>query len=234
MNKVIVKERPILFSGAMVRALLAGTKNQTRRKLKHEHFAKHLGSSPLDVAAYVAQHDMKPFCPYGKPGDRLWVREAWFPMRYDWKELGSAAPILYSDGEIANRAKWGEAYNGTRPPMGWAWKSPIHMPRAASRILLEITDVRCERLQDISEDDAVVEGVEVVDTLNGQPLHYYDYVSNTPAWSSLRLGPAVQMTAKGSYETLWESINGPGSWAANPWVWVVGFKVLDGKEATRA
>ena len=150
------KERPIIFSGPMIRAILEGRKTQTRRIVKPNCLSK--------------------LSPYGRTGDRLWVRETW------GHNPEGPGYVYRSDGDFDMK------FHGDR------WRPSIHMPRWASRITLEVTGVRVERLQDINEEDALAEGVE----------H--------------------------AFRSLWESINGPGSWDANPWVWVVEFRrVSDGK-----
>lgn len=161
-----VRERPILFSAPMIRAILDGRKTQTRRAVKDDE-GPQLGKS---------------YCRYGRPGDRLWVRETFCSDVV-------RAPHL---PQIAYRADYDEI-----PAL--RWKPSIHMPRWASRISLEITDVRVERLQHISEEDAVAEGV------GGNP-------TITPCFAAER------------FRTLWESINGIGSWDANLLVWVVSFR----------
>jgi hypothetical protein len=179
-----MKERPILFSAPMVRALLDGSKTQTRRVAKLTDAAHvkeprgHRRWHPGDPAASLA-------CPYGQPGDRLWVRETWI----------DASSALHSC--VIYRA------DGNDQACGQPWKPSIFMPRWASRITLEITAVRCERLQDISEADAMADGAPWT------PCTY-----EHPDWTPYRLG----------YCKLWESINGPDSWSANPWVWVIEFK----------
>jgi hypothetical protein len=176
-----VKERPMLFNGDMVRAILDGRKTQTRRIAKPRH-CNH-GSEGQR-------------CPYGQPGDRLWVRETWSmdagavseDAESDWhicyKADLSVTQALCTDAECLR------LYDSQRS----AWRPSIHMPRWASRITLEITDVRVERLQVISLDDAKAEGVETTD----------------------------------QYAELWCKINGAESWNANPWVWVVAFKRVEG------
>ena len=138
-------------------------------------------------------------CPYGEVGDRLWVREA-------WNRIGD---------EYVYRATDEDVYPETR------WKPSIHMPRVACRILLEITDVRAERLQDISEEDAVAEGVlQVVSNRpSGETVKYN-------LWNDYRVGKVWCDTAKDSFATLWEFINGPKSWDQNPYVWVIAFEVI--------
>ncbi|KIA78994.1 hypothetical protein QR66_18395 [Chromobacterium piscinae] len=188
-----MKERPILFAGEMVRAALAGTKTQTRRIVKGEpDFIRWNPIAINGVAGWENEHGRPLRCPHGRPGDRLWVREAFQIVRRgdDWD-----IPIYRAD-DIAGHINSG-------------WKPSIHMPRWASRILLEITDVRVERLQDISEADAVAEGV-------------------TPAAvQSFSDTGLVTRPAGFAYRDLWEQINGAGSWDANPWVWVVEFKRVE-------
>jgi len=179
-----MKERPILMSAPMVRALLAGTKTQTRRVVKGRalDWLNESGFSPSFVA-----HPENHLCPYGAPGDRLWVRETWAQNENQLSETSMDTSIVFrADGEA--RA----LDNGCEK----AWRPSIHMPRWASRITLEINDVRVERLQEISEADALAEGI-THSTLND---------------------PRVE------YRWLWESINGHGSWDANPWVWPITFR----------
>lgn len=209
-----MKERPILFSAPMVRALLAGTKTQTRRVVKHPHAADidvwadagggvwELGVTEAGVSASMG----KLKCPYGQPGDRLWVRET--------------TAVDYFDGPPHHgyRADWSSRAADVLPEPKWT--PSIHVPRRASRLTLEVTGVRVERLQAISEADAVAEGIErvrgrdVPAAMGGNVETWRDYL-DPERW---------QTTPRGSYFSLWESINGPGSWAENPWVWVVEFK----------
>lgn len=233
-----MKERPILFSGAMVRALLAGTKTQTRRIVKPQPYVDDSGNfcwngsnfgqdfdgprvqaiaSPLPSSKTKRVH-----CPNGKPGDRLWVRETFFAYgrwetRFSHKKGRDEWHFIDMTAECDRAYQFPgggpefpiEKHRGALP--GW-WKRPaIHMPRAASRILLEIVSVGVERLTDISEADCIAEGIE-------QPKQ--------GLWSTYGQSPLCDMTysPKVSYQYLWESINGAGSWAANPWVWVIEFK----------
>ena len=199
------KERPILFSGAMVRAILDGRKTQTRRVVKAEipeqlTHVRRLTNANGDEGAVITEHpDMRAgqlaasvWCPYGKVGSRLWVREAHYVER---------APSEGETGFILYKATDHEA------PVS-KWRPSIHMPRWASRILLEVVGVRVERLNDISEDDAKAEGVDP----NG-PVGYIPAV--------MEMG-----MCRYQYANLWVSINGPGSWEKNPWVWVVEFRVV--------
>lgn len=196
-----VKERPILFSAPMVRALLAGTKTQTRRPVKRMalEWLESCGFAPEYVA--LPENDL---CPYGY--GRMWVRETWAaPHAYD-----HLTPRL-----IPQDARLHFSANEHRG--GLLWRPSIHMPRWASRITLEITGVRVERLQEISEADAVAEGVRP------DPGGRQD----DDAAGFYRIGPVRGDSFPiARYAVLWESINGPGSWDANPWVWVVGFRRL--------
>lgn len=200
-----MKERPILFNGDMVRAILGGRKTQTRRAVKTWKD----GRLPNFVTGA-----REGACPYGQPGDRLWVRESWSGEHW----LSNVKPSERLG--VANQHRL-----ASFPPETWYWadgspddgdwekpRPSIHMPRWASRITLEITDVRVERLQDISEDDAKAEGVEP--KLDGYKCYDID-----------KMG--FYSCAISSFDSLWSSINGPDNWDANPWVWVVEFKRLE-------
>jgi hypothetical protein len=207
----MTKERPILFSGEMVRAILDGRKSQTRRVAKFD-----------DFGAVLA-------CRHGEIGDRLWVREKWrigawdenrpaFAIDYcdgprrEWIDV--PAPMV-DDGELFDRL-WQQSTDdaikvfGDQDRYEWEpgkspcrWRPSIHMPRWASRILLEITDVRIQRLQDITEKDAEAEGVK-----NSLHLHGGRF--------------AVE-----NFAHLWEILHGDDSWHKNPFVWVISFKRID-------
>lgn len=183
-----MEERPILFSGEMVRALLAGTKTQTRRVFKARNGGVWPNLNDKPGMVQILRNS-----PYGQPVDRLWVREAFRPIYPQQASYNGGRPIEfdYREGyQIGYRL--GDTIS---PPK---WKPGIHMPREACRIVLEVVSVRLERLQSISHDDACAEGIE-----------------------SQRGGAAACIQR---YQDLWESINGAGSWAANPWVWVIEFK----------
>ncbi|HFD4313416.1 TPA: hypothetical protein ACF3VE_002181 [Pseudomonas aeruginosa] len=200
------RERPILFNDQMVRAILDGRKTVTRRVMKPQ--PDFLGSmvdpntpfKPLDAGLHA-----RITCPYGEPGDRLWVRETW-GLQVRSYGGGAGEFIVYratNPDAIYCRSSEGREY-----PV--KWKPSIHMRRHSSRILLEITAVRVERLQDISEEQALAEGVR------GEPCdHTRQACADIGCWGD---------TAKGAFGFLWESLKGEGSWAANPWVWVVEFK----------
>lgn len=204
-----MKERPILMSAPMVRATIAGTKTQTRRVVKITHRTPGLAAcllppvgAPLRVAAEL--------CPYGQPGDRLWVRETW---AYHVQAVGS---VCDEDGPFVYRAD----HAADQHRLCDRWRPSIHMPRRASRITLEITGVRVERLQDINEADAIVEGIETV-RVSESDSRYVNYLR---ADRHLYEKEATYGRPVISYASLWVSINGKGSWDANPWVWVVAFR----------
>lgn len=211
-----MKERPILFSGPMVRALLAGTKTQTRRVVKptppagadsfgtyyhpdpRPHFWAFGGDALMDFAVP---------CPYGQPGDRLWVRET-------WGYFGGDEYLYQQDtGSVGYRAS---QVDGLDHIPGGRWRPSIHMPRWASRITLEVTGVRVERLQGISDADAVAEGIEKQE--DGIGWKRGPISGDHPNTATRTAFPKI------AFQSLWESINGPDSWAANPWVWAVEFK----------
>ncbi|HHL1333982.1 TPA: hypothetical protein ACQ3B2_000359 [Klebsiella pneumoniae] len=202
-----MKERGMIFNGEMVRAILDGRKTQTRRpiKWKQTRFTeigeREDGSKwPWSEDAEHACDFWHP-CPFGAVGDRIWVRETWnkygglltYRADHDW--------IDDMRKETVCTAKWVPS---------------IHMPRWASRILLEITDVRVERLNAISQEDAQAEGME----LTGW----------RPTYSDPDSGGEV-MTPYDNFAELWSSIYGDESWKANPWVWVISFKRVEGGAA---
>ena len=213
-------ERPILFNTAMVRAIVAGTKTQTRRVVKPprsrpafvllDHGNGWWPYQSDDGESELCDDGMEhPYtCPYGKPGDRLWVREAFMhePADYCWE---ASVSIPCRPASTVYRADFHESQPGE------GWTPSIHMPRSLSRILLEVTAVRVEQLQEISEADAKAEGAECLfsPTCSAADRELLDIPLMEDA-SPFRNG----------YALLWESINGAGSWKANPWVWVVEFK----------
>lgn len=205
-----MKSRPILYSTPMVRAVLAERKTHTRRIANTEIV---LGREALicsrgkaryaptfllpDAAELAVAH-----CPYGQPGDRLWVRETW-------------AEGIHQMADIDHWAYAADHF-GVQQRLGDRWKPSIHMPRAASRITLEITAVRLERLQSISEADAIAEGIEFFN--DDHECGCRNYMDAT--------GKDWTLTPLESFKSLWQSINGPGSWDLNPWVWVIEFRRL--------
>lgn len=208
-----MKERPILFSAPMVQAILVGNKTQTRRIVK--------GCIPIGSENSPILFER---CPYGQVGDQLWVRETFSPIYPQDPTYNNGEPIEY---DYAATYKHGDRLGDTLG-LKKAWKPSIHMPRKASRIQLEITNIRVERLQDISETDARHEGIKGI-SKDGNLIKYgipdkdgYPGTDNTGwPWDEWCINPID------AYKKLWQSINGAESWQANPWVWVVEFKVID-------
>ncbi|EMN8403409.1 TPA: hypothetical protein ACSRV8_000844 [Enterobacter hormaechei subsp. steigerwaltii] len=216
-----MKERGMIFNGEMVRAILDGRKTQTRRIMKvqpkpcnHTNWPDYSPESqwksyPNGWCCAVCangttidhRHHAKGItCPYGTVGDRIWVRETFSPVPDHEEPAGCSALLYAADG------------NG---PYG-KWVPSIHMPRWASRLTLEITGVRVERLNSISQEDAQAEGME----LTGWRPTYSDPDSGGEVW-----------TPYDNFAQLWESIYGDESWRSNPWVWVIEFKRIEGGEA---
>ncbi len=228
-------EHGILFNATMVRALLDGTKTQTRRPCKPMNQWIDQECREVRMVDGAPHHFMKGatapleklHCPYGQPGDRLWVRETWQHSNFPAGPYEPSCDVFYRADYMDDPHGPG----GERSLEGKyrTWRPSIHMPRAASRILLEITSVHVERLQELDDVDARAEGIEpnwMGDLTKGPNgfgaqgwvpecgwRHYLNSVDGEPAYTSME-----------SYRTLWESINGAGSWDANPWVWVVNFK----------
>lgn len=227
-----MRERPIIFSAPMVRAILDGRKTVTRRVVKPQPSSELLadfaeiramrGSNRTD--AQMLSDCLS--CPYGAPGDQLWLREAW--QFFGWSEDGEPCIRYAADNAVAwpqvpaerDAQRLIDIWAGLSAPENVAidglardrrWRPSIHMPRWASRITLEVTGVRVERLQDISEADAVAEGC---------------------ASKGAEESPAIDQ-ARTDFQELWTSINGPDSWEANPWVWVVEFRRTTAADAAR-
>jgi hypothetical protein len=204
------KERPILFSGPMVRAILDGRKTQTRRVVKPQPEAWRNDKVGWELAMpncrpLYPDSFARSYCPYGVPGDRLWVRET---LHQEFTSVDKDTPngclaIYSADGTVVTREGRPACFEWARPSI-----PSIHMPRWASRLTLEITGLRVERLQDISEADAVAEG--------GPPA------GTSIDRVSLELG--FPDFPRSWFQQTWEGINGPDSWDANPWVWVVEFR----------
>lgn len=222
-----MKEVPILYSTDMVKATLANRKRKTRRM----RGLKVLNLSP-DSFEFLAQihpsHKQKPQpvfrfkrkpgalasdlidvqCPYGQAGDLLWVRESWAPKSISEEPPGDLAHYRASDEFACDK-----------------WKPSIHMKKEVARIWLEIVSVKVERLQEITEEDAIAEGVLFYDDkILGR--RYKDYEADASAYGHPDHDYPTVGTARESFFTLWQSINGEGSWNANPWVWVVEYKNL--------
>lgn len=214
----IMKEHPILFSAPMVRAILEGRKTQTRRIMKPQpQFLTGRGKrvyancdfkkSWEDISGTGEGSGLSD-CPFGDVSDRLWVRET-------FAEIGCIGwPIdkfeyAYRSDFAHNNGKW----EGYADMCFEKWKPSIFMPRKASRITLEIADIRCERLNDISESEAIAEGIEPIIGQDGE-TYYGNYGKED-------IGHLL--TPVESYRSLWQSINGPESWENNPYVWVISF-----------
>ena len=233
-----MKERPILFNDEMVRAILDGRKTQTRRvvKLNAAGRASEIGSHRN---WHLEDPDAVSACPYGQPGDRLWVREAW---KYaDWTEQGEPFIQYRADGaeligdfpeEWADRLsdEWAllsepANYQIDNRAADRRWRPSIHMPRWASRIDLEVVSVRVERVQEISHTDCMAEGVRIY-TFEATGDHPRMYGFITDADGPDEHGTAPHHSSKDAYAKLWDSINAKRgySWESNPWVWVVEFK----------
>ncbi|WP_339520574.1 hypothetical protein [Pseudomonas proteolytica] len=208
-----IKERHILFSAPMVRAILEGRKTVTRRAVR-------VGFNPEDLEGSLSASECRKlcrelpqyfgpsyFCPYGQPGDRLWVRETWYCDHFEVMRGSYLKPDdldfgeAIEDGTLVYVADGLTPYEQEQP----TWKPSIHMPRWASRILLEVTEVRVERLQDISRADIRAEGLQCPPELAND-----DVSPNYRDWY-----PAA-------WRELWDSTG--GNWDSNPWVWVVEFK----------
>lgn len=237
-----MKERPILFSGPMVCALLRdeNPKTQTRRVLKVQPDFSILKAEYQDpdlwefrkrFMMYESWHgyehamyrkteihpDMPVYqhrSPYGEPGDRLYVRETWQHSNHPLGPYEPDCAIFYRadyfddphgpDGELSPEGRYRE------------WRPSIHMPRTASRITLEITDVRIERLKDISVSDAIAEGL----------LPYAIYGGKVASWKGCKESPAAREDAREAYFDLWDTINDARGYGVNvnPWTWVVEFR----------
>jgi len=213
-----MKERPILFSGEMVRAILDGRKTQTRRAIKPQPRPMFLGGcgwypdGDANKKKHYAsvKHFIKgmpiDFCPYGQPGDRLWVREGFRLI----SQLGPETWDTFLHPQYKSDMKIGHICSIMREFYKPGWKPSIHMPRWASRITLEITDVRVERVQDITDEGIMAEG--------------FGYNQLREDGRMKNGFPIID-----GFADLWDSINAKRgySWDLNPWVWAISFKVKD-------
>jgi len=229
-----MKERPILFNAEMVRAILDGRKIQTRRPIKHQPSRSDIlpnlvfprtkreaeNDSPCGYVYPNAVNEILGMCPFGKVGDRLWVRETWSVISHAFNDDGLMVNWVpdrlsvqvkempsgngYYTGHVIYRADGGMEWSdddGCHTEKSF-WHPSIHMPRSACRIILEITSVRVERVQDISESDAAAEGFDIP-AADGQDWRF---------------------NAKHNFKFNWDRIY--KNWTKNPWVWVVEFKVM--------
>jgi len=221
-----MKLRPILFQTEMVQAILAGTKTQTRREVKPQPKLELFYNGELQGKVWIYRHSenhdgvglsqMSKYCPYGQVSDLLYVRES-----VQILNKGLYVAVRYSDGEVRIWEHEREEYDeGATIKYDWSTvkKTPsIHVPKKYVRLFLKITDIRVERLQDITEADAIAEGIK------GQPFRidsdkkvWFDYLEEGHVFNPIH-----------SYESLWKSINGPESWETNPFVWVVTFERVE-------
>lgn len=228
----MITTKPILMNAPMVRALISGRKTQTRRIMKPQlpDFVTSILCYPSNKRDWWPPHPhtSEPWlkyertCPYGRPGDLLWVRET-------WAEVGNLDP-----GYLVYRATYPHCLPAELENVpadirdaGERWRPSIHMPRWASRLTLRITDVRVHRLQEISENDALAEGLKALskdgllikygipdcDGLPGEDDHGWHWQDWHP-------------NSRTAFRRLWTLINGPGAWDANPWVWAISFDVI--------
>ncbi|HEJ8096843.1 TPA: ASCH domain-containing protein [Serratia marcescens] len=218
-----MKERPVIFNGEMVRAIIDGRKTQTRRVMKPQPEPCYRGghwwpSNAFKTMLHIEEQMQNgqggwkglagDACPFGQIGDRLWVRETFM----DLTGTGIEATTGKFEG-FAYRADTpaGSYGDEVRKDYGLKWTPSLHMPRKACRILLEITAVRVERLNDISQEDAQAEGMELTGWI--------------PSYSNPdNAGFDETFTPYDNFAMLWESIYGAESWIANPWVWVIEFR----------
>lgn len=246
MAKTTIKTRPIPFSEPMVRAILDGRKTQTRRTLKrqtpdggtlqgpvelkpgswgwHYHDTEREEPSKYFPGGVIENARLK--CPYGAVGERLWAREAyyqighWEPVtgvktktgKMKWKFVADSDEIRFEAPAEFRKGR----HNKDPETSIWHKRLARFMPRWASRLTLEITDIRVERLQGISREDAIAEGIEHCTTEEGHRFAFKDYIDEGYYYSD----PIP------SFRSLWKSINGPDSWDLNPWVWVLAFEVV--------
>lgn len=235
-----MKERPILFSGPMVRALIDGRKTQTRRVVNFPKWADAAGGVEFSglndgpaalCSATGCFADLT--CRYGAAGDRLWVRETWRKKPYTRDRHQPHPDVMYR-ADIRHEGNLNQKHLARALDEAGQWTPAIHMFRWASRINLEVTGLRVERLKSIAREDAIAEGA------TERPLPRGELLANT-GWSCdwSRVGQSSKFahngktlaerdiamgTPYGAYANLWSEINGADSWAANPWVWVIEFK----------
>ena len=215
-----MKEHPILFTTEMVQAILQGRKTQTRRVVKNipdesQYLKEYPAHNAMDMYPFLKPDELqKPdnekiatviSCPFGKVGDRIWVRETWTKTM------------------VRDEEGWFYVFKADGDDWAAPWKPSIHMPKTAARIWLYVEEVKVERVQDISEEDAIAEGVLPLLASSMQLITqgqlYFDYSKPKQFFNE-------GLPALWSFNSLWCSINGNESWETNPWVWVVKFKVL--------
>lgn len=209
-----MKQTGLMFKGDLVRAILEGRKTQTRRVVKADWIQSERAPLQTNPGRFhfwcSGEHD----CPFGKPGDLIYVRETWMDLQ------GTGVEYI-SDGKLQRYAYAADTPPGSygdecRKEYGLKWRPSIHMPKSAARIWLEITGVRVERLQDISNEDALAEGVNRIS--HGREGYFYSAIRNDPH-------PKNWCYPDDAFRELWDSTG--GDWSANPWVWVIDFKHTD-------
>lgn len=225
-------ERPIPLRSHEVRAILAGTKTQARRVATKPVRHPDLGNLYTPGALIIERepkHVIERACPYGQPGDRLWVRET-----HSLEHCGTDGwRVVYACDRAARWYTYSDYFYLQSDYEPERWRPSIHMPRWASRITLEVTDMRVERLQDISDADAAADGCHHADEDDASNMPDCPQCGGTGLYTAFNpsTGGALPDTdcqlcntpAK-RFRLLWESINGPAAWEANPWVWVISFK----------
>lgn len=209
-------EHPILFSTPMVQAILEGRKSQTRRMVKFKYLPEIGGSYGERVMIYGKSGTLAMYCPYGRSGDILWVREMWRIAHINHTlNIGDFFVIQFKnystikiDQELLRNKFYEKPYEiGSIGDAYSEWRPSIFMPKVASRIKLEITNIKVEKLCDITEEDVMAEGISL------------------PNYAEQAIKDVYYPEPSDIYAELWDKINGTGSWIKNPWVWVIEFKV---------
>lgn len=239
-------EKPILFSAAMVRAVLDGSKTVTRRVVKQPKkaspvdfndamaFMRERGVSSAFLRGPCDGHPWGIACPYGSPGDQLWVRETWQAVDFgapDWETGCCDGDPEWPARIPKTRGKWAPVYAAdpdwpnTKEERGFPWRSPRFMPRWACRILLDVVSVRPERLHAIDDRDALREGITIP---TGPHLAHCE-------WRHPELDPDYFAREVIEFACLWDAINAKRgfSWSSNPWVWRIEFKRIHTEGATK-
>lgn len=250
------KEGSLIVKAESVRSILDGRKSQMRRVIKpqprigqgaYEQIGNGVGAAELVIRVDVdrngrklkggyrclgAENYAEQFCPYGQPGDRLWVREthAWADVMIDNVEREDAVCVAYKADKTILRHEGSpplklDTYAINFEHKSLRWRPSIHMPRWASRLTLKITKIRVERLQEITNEDAIAEGLTPQRACRQSPLQNPEPCKLGTAWSAPagRTHYPPEMAAL-AYRDLWDSINGVGAWDKNPWCWVLEFK----------
>ena len=213
-----MKQTGLMFKGELVRAILDGRKTQTRRVVKgvgHDNCieVRPPSKTKAGMVTHVLDAPKLGLCPMGNPGDLIYVRETWQHANYPLGPFQEGTTVFYRADYLNDP----HGPDGEKSPEGKYrhWQPSIHMPKSAARIWLEITGVRVERLQDISEADAIAEGIERVDDFFG-----------CACWKAYGEPDGADVVCPddpiGSFRSLWDSTG--GDWQANPWVWVIDFK----------